>query len=119
MLKQAGLLSLMNAVNDPSVSGALSRVPDLDGKSVNQVLSTSFDSFLSSIHYEVGQHLHQVMSAKHAKSINAMSIQNFVLAYRALYNAIVDPKNEYEFPQTSVLTRSPEDVERVVGSSQQ
>lgn len=117
MLRQSGLLPLMEAIQDKSRTTPLSRLPSLDGKSLHSVLTGPFDTFLASIHFEVGQHLQPLLSARQSKLIAATSVRKFVESYRKMVEAILDSKNGYEFPQTSVLTRTAEDVETVVGIS--
>jgi hypothetical protein len=95
----------------------LSTYPGLDGHTVHTILSGAFDALLCSINMEISTDLSLLLSSRYVKLVSKKCVEKVVDAYRRIYTALLDPKNQFINPQTEVAIRSVEEVETVMGVS--
>jgi hypothetical protein len=119
MLIRSGLDAVMKSINvGKQTETALSRLPGMDGGSLGTLLRSQFDPFLAELNIEMNRQLHRLShaTASHlTREICVQAIQRFVQEYGLAVDAIMDPKNGYEFPRSTVLLRTVEEVETVIG----
>ncbi|XP_072394400.1 conserved oligomeric Golgi complex subunit 6 [Diabrotica undecimpunctata] len=92
--------------------GALSEVPGME--------PSNLKNFLDKMDY-LGTHpdiallpqVHLLTSSKHKKSVQKRSFDVILAIYKQLYQAVLDPVNKYENPQ-SIFHKSPEELESVL-----
>ena len=125
MLQKSGIDRLLakiveiNEIDDPRERTPLARILGFEGGDVHDILAGPFDSFICSINLELSTNLAPIVSPKYANLISKRCILKFIKTYRTIVDAILDPSNGYEFPMTNVLVRTIEDVETVMGLSQE
>eukprot|EP00158_Paraphelidium_tribonemae_P005241 Partr_v1_DN27240_c1_g1_i4_m39020 putative Component of oligomeric Golgi complex 6 len=121
MLSRSGIASMYSHIQMRSIQKdmpPMSRVLEFEGSKVHRILAGPFDTYLCSISLEVSSDLAPIVSPKLADVVAKRCIGKFLGAYREIADAILDPKNLYEFPMTNVLVRTLEEVETVVGVHQ-
>ncbi|KAF9157369.1 hypothetical protein DFQ26_008792, partial [Actinomortierella ambigua] len=90
----------------------LSAVPRMDAVSVTTVLSR-LDRFLESVHIDLSSSLAKIVSSRLAKQASRQILRMFSAAYRGLCEAVMDPRNRYEYPST-ILVRTADEVEMLL-----
>ncbi|KAG0231611.1 Golgi transport complex subunit 6 [Actinomortierella wolfii] len=112
LLNQSGIAPLIQALELKDESTPLSAVPRMDGASITAVLS-KLDRFLGSVHVDLSSSLAKIVSSRLAKIASRQVLKMFSTAYRGLCDAVMDPKNKYEYPST-ILVRTADEVEMLL-----
>ncbi|CAI2179170.1 15482_t:CDS:10 [Funneliformis geosporum] len=110
LLKQSGLKPIVQAIETKDENTPLSLVHYMDPKSLTNIMAR-LDSFLSltdSDTFKLKGHPKPLV-----KKVNLRVSKMFIEAYRKVSNAIRDPKNRYEFPNT-ILIRTVDEVEAIL-----
>ncbi|KAJ3411549.1 Golgi transport complex subunit 6 [Chytridiales sp. JEL 0842] len=111
-LAQSGLLPLITAIDANSGKVPLSRVPELEAKSIKTVLA-NLDVFLCNAGFDAASRISRLTSTKIVARVLKGAFKMFLGAYAKLYDAVMDPANRYEFPAT-VMGRSVEEIETLL-----
>ncbi|KAG0254401.1 Golgi transport complex subunit 6 [Actinomortierella ambigua] len=112
LLSQSGIAPLVQALELKDESTPLSAVPRMDAVSVTTVLSR-LDRFLESVHIDLSSSLAKIVSSRLAKQASRQILRMFSAAYRGLCEAVMDPRNRYEYPST-ILVRTADEVEMLL-----
>ena len=96
-------------VSNVDTEKPLSQVDGMDVKSL-KVFLNKFDSFLIAPEDYLLAQIKLLTSSAHRKSISKRSLQLVSATYKQLYEAVVDPKNSYNNPE-SVVNKTPEQVD--------
>lgn len=121
LLKESGVLPVIRAINSAkhkSEGVPLSRIENMDDRSLKEILNRKFDPYISGISLELSRLLSSLSAGSDKYTqISQICVGKLVAAYREISDVIMDPKKGgYEFPRSSgLLVRSVEEVETIVG----
>jgi hypothetical protein len=96
-------------VSNGDAEKPLSQVEGMDIKSL-KVFLNKFDSFLIAPEDYLLVQIKLLTSSAHRKSISKRSLQLVSATYKQLYEAVVDPKNVYNNPE-SIVNKTPDQVD--------
>jgi hypothetical protein len=113
ILSQSGLYSLISAlVTHESSATPLSRIPELDPTVISDTMSR-LDGFLCTAGIDASSRVSRITSSRRLRRCLEGGVRRFLASYSRLYEAVMDPKNKYEFPAT-LMTRSVEEIETLL-----
>ncbi|CAG8593279.1 16308_t:CDS:10 [Rhizophagus irregularis] len=110
LLRQSGLKPIVQAIETKDEKTPLSLVHNMNAKSLANIMA-KLDSFLSlsdSDTFKLQGHPKPLV-----KKVNQRVSKLFIEAYRKVNDAIKDPKNRYEFPNT-ILVRTVDEIENIL-----
>ncbi|RGB24939.1 oligomeric Golgi complex subunit 6 [Rhizophagus diaphanus] len=110
LLRQSGLKPIVQAIETKDEKTPLSLVHNMNAKSLANIMA-KLDSFLSlsdSDTFKLQGHPKPLV-----KKVNQRVSKLFIEAYRKVSDAIKDPKNRYEFPNT-ILVRTVDEIENIL-----
>ena len=87
----------------------LAKVESMDVKSL-KVFLNKFDNFLVAPEDHMLAQIRLLASSGHRKAISKRSLQLVSTTYKQLFEAVMDPKNEYNNPE-SIMNKTPEQVD--------
>ncbi|KAI9319355.1 oligomeric Golgi complex subunit 6 [Dichotomocladium elegans] len=111
LLKQSGLFDINKAIIERDPEVPLSKVSRMDTRTLSNALS-SFDSFLITVSAGSSPHLRRLTSSQQSHQVQDHAIRLLLDAYKRIYVAVEDPRNEYENPD-HILPRTIEEMEAI------
>lgn len=113
MLAQAKSGIVHNADNTGGANCSpipLSKVNGMEQESLVRFM-TSFDQFLVAPDAFMLPQIRLLLSSSHRKSVAKRALQVVSATYKQLYEAITDPFNEYTNPETTIVNKTPQQVD--------
>lgn len=83
----------------------------MDARSISAAMA-HFDSFLILASSDVSPQLRSLNLSQHYQQVQDEAIRLLLDAYRRIYQAVEDPKNEYENP-TNIMPRTVDEMEAI------
>ncbi|KAJ1547809.1 Golgi transport complex subunit 6, partial [Cladochytrium tenue] len=113
MLDQSGLAPLimgMDKTTDKTLP--LSLVPELDERNIGETVS-KMNVFLCTAGFDAAARVSRLTSSRRLRECLEGAVRRFLGSYQRLYDAVMDPKNRYEFP-ASLMSRTVEEIETLL-----
>jgi len=109
LIANLGLQPICSMIVSSDAEKPLSQVEGMDVKSL-KVFLNKFDSFLIAPEDYLLPQIKLLTSSTHRKSISKRSLQLVSATYKQLFEAVVNPKNAYNNPE-SVINKTPDQVD--------
>ena len=109
LIANLGLQPICSMIVSTDAEKPLSQVEGMDVKSL-KVFLNKFDSFLIAPEDYLLPQIKLLTSSTHRKSISKRSLQLVSATYKQLFEAVVNPKNAYNNPE-SVINKTPDQVD--------
>ncbi|KAG0149204.1 hypothetical protein CROQUDRAFT_40183 [Cronartium quercuum f. sp. fusiforme G11] len=113
LLNSSGLQPITEALDTKAEDIPLSRMDATSSKQISLAMR-QFDNFLAHLDTLVSPRLVLLSSTKNSSHVHQDSLALVTSAYGRIWDAVMDPKNRYEFAST-LLIRSKEEVKTLTG----